>query len=104
MNSRSNTISNCENELIAAGASGLKDYMVRLLQNSGTPNFVDFLWEAEVALTLLDHGFSVTLRDAPDLEVKSGAEVFYVEVTHFRRRAQDAVDEAAMQAPDDGYL
>ena len=50
---------------------------------------------------LLDYGADVTMQDRPDLAAVLKGEIFYAEVKHFNRKAQDDLnDQAARNAPE----
>lgn len=83
--------------LRAKGAKGLDQYAKRLQDNAKiTSNLCDLLFEGRAALLFLYHGFRVTLRESPDLQVKLDGEVAYAEVKHFQEKEQDQLDEKAM--------
>ena len=75
---------------------GIPEYIKKLKDNSNSDNFEDFLLEGRAALMLKKAGFSVTMRDSPDLALKFNNEQFYAEVKHFREKEQDIIDAAKM--------
>jgi hypothetical protein len=89
-------------ELKKEGIAGLPEYEQRLRNNAGNENvFLDYFLEANVALMFSSHGFEVTMRDKPDLRIELDGEVAYAEVTHFRRKERDEIDEQAMRDSED---
>lgn len=71
-------------DLEKAGVQGVPEYKQRLIANSASDNFKDFLLEGKAALMLRQAGFHVTLREAPDLALEFNNEQLYAEVKHFR--------------------
>jgi hypothetical protein len=47
------------------------------------------------------HGLKVTMQDIPDLRIEMDGEVAYTEVTHFREKDRDRIDEQAMRDSED---
>ena len=95
-------VSQCIAQLRSEGATGLDQYEPRLRKNAKKPaKLGDFLLEGRAALMFLRNGFKVAIRERPDLQVQLDKEVVYVEVTHFREKVQDRVDEKAMRETTD---
>ena len=86
-------------DLEKAGVQGVPEYKQRLMANSASDNFKDFLLEGRAALMLRQAGFGVTLREAPDLALEFNSEQLYAEVKHFRLKKQDLIDNAKMSEP-----
>lgn len=83
--------------LRTAGALDVDAYEQKLRQNSPNPaQVINHLSEARVALMFLGNGAQVTMRDRPDLRIGWFGIVFYAEVKHINRKAQDELDEVAM--------
>ncbi len=80
---------------------GVPEYKQRLMDNSESTNFEDFLLEGRAALMFRKAGFGVTLREAPDLALEFNGEQLYAEVKHFRLKDQDSIDNAKMSEPGD---
>ena len=83
-------------ELETLGVQGVPKYKQRLMDNSESTNFEDFLLEGRAALMFRKAGFGVTLREAPDLALEFNGEQLYAEVKHFRLKEQDLIDNAKM--------
>ncbi len=88
-------------ELERRGVQGVPEYKQRLMDNSVSANFKDFLLEGKAALMFREVGFCVTLREAPDLALEFNGEQLYAEVKHFRLKEQDLIDDAKMREPGD---
>jgi hypothetical protein len=88
-------------DLEKAGVQGVPEYKQRLIANSASDNFKDFLLEGKAALMFRQAGFHVTLREAPDLALEFNNEQLYAEVKHFRLKKQDLIDDANMSEPGD---
>jgi hypothetical protein len=89
-------------QLDEEGIEGLAGYERKLMANSGNVDvFADLQLEGRAALMFSRHGFSVAMRERPDLRIEFGHEVAYVEVKHFRDKGQDRIDEKAMQGSED---
>ena len=86
-------------DLEKAGVRGVPEYKQRLIANSASANFEDFLLEGRAALMFRRAGFGVTLREAPDLALEFNSEQLYAEVKHFRLKKQDLIDNAKMSEP-----
>ena len=92
-------------ELNRDGIAGLPEYEQKLWNNAGNATaFRDHFLEADVALMFSRHGFAVTMQDSPDLRIELDGEVAYAEVTHFREKEQDTIDERAMRDSEDLVL
>ena len=91
-------------ELERWGVQGIPEYKQTLMNNSASTNFKDFLLEGRAAFMFRKAGFSVTLRDAPDLALEFNGKQLYAEVTHFRRKDQDSTDDAKMSEPGDELI
>jgi len=84
--------------LAQAGAANVDAYVEKLYANYNNPAILDdLLFEARAALVFLKNGFSVELRESPDLRLSLGGFQFYAEVKHFREKEQDRLDDANMQ-------
>ena len=89
-------------ELNRDGIAGLPEYEQALRNNAGNANvFLDRFLEANVALMFARHGFAVTMQDRPDLRIELNGKVACAEVTHFREKEQDRIDERAMRDSED---
>jgi hypothetical protein len=85
-----------------AGATNISIYIEKLCANcTNHDHFEDLLFEGRTALMLLMKGFSVDMRESPDLSVQLAGDQFYAEVKHFRLKEQDKLDEANMRATED---
>jgi hypothetical protein len=92
--------------LIAAlrkkGIAGLVEYETRLRDNARNEEVIgDLLFEAHAAWMFSDHGFKVTIRERPDLQICRNDEAVYAEVKHFREKRQDRDDEEIMRTSKD---
>lgn len=96
MSEMNDFITNLSNDLEKAGVQGVPEYKQKLMDNSASANFKDFLLEGRAALMFRQAGFRVTLREAPDLALKFNSEQLYAEVKHFRLKEQDLIDNAKM--------
>lgn len=95
-------IDSCIAQLRNAGATGIDKYERKLTDNAGNLAVVnDLLFECRTALMFLSNGFSVDMRESPDLSVQLAGNQFYAEVKHFRLKEQDRLDEANLEAADD---
>jgi len=89
-------------KLDEAGVTGVSGFRKKLQDNRGCDAVVDgLLLEARAAMRFRQSGCGVEMGDRPDLKVASGGCVFFAEVTHFRRKLQDDVDDAALLAATD---
>jgi hypothetical protein len=89
-------------ELRQLGVHGVDQYEQRLLDNASNPEVEgDLLFEGRAALAFARHGFKVTLRESPDLQLELNGEVLFAEVKHFREKEQDLLDEKAMLETED---
>jgi len=85
-----------------AHVKGIPEYIKKLQDNSNNnENFEDVCLEGRAAIMFKAAGFRVTLRESPDLALKFNNEEFYAEVKHFRKKAQDRIDDAKMSEPGD---
>jgi hypothetical protein len=85
-----------------AGATNTSNYLDKLRTNR--PNrdvFEDLLFEGRTALMFLLHGFSVDMRDSPDLGIQLASNQLYAEVKHFRLKGQDRIDQTNMEMAQD---
>jgi len=57
-------------DLEKTGVRGVPEYKQRLIANSASANFEDFLLEGRAALMFRQAGFGVTLREVPDLALE----------------------------------
>lgn len=81
-------------QLESAGVTGVAGFRTKLVDNRGCGVVLESLvFEASTALMFRSAGCSVEMRDSPDLEVTLGAHRFFAEVKHFRRKAQDDIDD-----------
>jgi len=101
MSEMNHFITNVCTDLEKAGVQGVPQYKQRLMANSASDNFEDFLLEGRAALMFRQAGFHVTLREAPDLALEFNSEQLYAEVKHFRLKEQDLIDNAKMSDPGD---
>ncbi len=88
-------------ELERRGVQGIPEYKQKLMDNSASANFKDFLLEGKAALMFREVGFRVILGEAPDLALEFNGEQLYAEVKHFRLKEQDLIDGAEMSEPGD---
>jgi len=88
-------------ELERWGVQGIPEYKQKLMDNSASANFKDFLLEGKAALMFREQCFRVTLREAPDLALEFNGGQLYAEVKHFRLKKQDLIDNAKMSEPGD---
>lgn len=88
-------------ELDRRGVQGIPEYKQKLMDNSASTNFEDFLLEGRAACMFRKADFGVTLREAPDLALEFNGEQLYAEVKHFRLKEQDLIDDAKMSEPGD---
>lgn len=84
--------------LIAAGVRGVDEFYSKLMSNVRTEVYRDLLAEAAAATTLRGIGLDVEMRDRPDLALALAGELAYAEVKHFRRKAQDDIDDSRLTA------
>jgi len=94
-------VNECIKTLEKAGVQGIPEYNQRLMDNSESTNFKDYLLEGRAALMFRKAGFGVTLREAPDLALEFNGEQLYAEVKHFRLKPQDLIDNAKMSEAGD---
>lgn len=81
-----------------AGATNVSSFIEKLRANSNnTEVFQDLLFESRAAMIFLMNGFSVEMRESPDLSIKFADDHFFAEVKHFRLKEQDRVDQANME-------
>lgn len=92
-------IANVCADLEKAGVQGVSEYKRRLMGNSESTKFEDYLLEGRAALMFRKAGFGVILREAPDLAIEFDSEQLYAEVKHFRLKTQDLDDDAKMKEP-----
>ncbi|MGC1377807.1 MAG: hypothetical protein WA821_16360 [Anaerolineales bacterium] len=84
-------------QLRSEGVAGINQYEQRLRNNAGNPAVLDDLFfEGRAALLFRHNGFTVTIRERPDLQIGLGDEIVYAEVKHFQEKGQDRLDEQAM--------
>ena len=88
-------------ELERRGVQGIPEYKQKLMDNSASTNFKDFLLEGKAALMFREVGFRVILGEAPDLALEFNGEQLYAEVKHFRLKEQDLIDDDKMSGPGD---
>jgi hypothetical protein len=87
------------NLLTQAGAEDVETYREKLIANASNEDVArDLESEGLAALTFLRYGFTVRMRETPDLELSLDAETLFAEVKHFRRKAQDDIDAQNMRA------
>jgi|Deesub1362A_J573_1020465.scaffolds.fasta_scaffold07879_1 hypothetical protein len=80
-----------------ASVKGVAEFIGRVKHNAKVPENVEsFLCEARAALMFRENGFSVMMRDHPDLELGYGGVLFYAEVKQFRLKKQDVIDETSL--------
>jgi len=81
-----------------AGATNVSSFIKKLRANSNnTEVFEDLLFESRAAMMFLMNGFSVEMRESPDLSIKFADDQFFAEVKHFRLKKQDRIDQANME-------
>ncbi len=89
-------------KLEQAGATNVSDYIKKLRDNRNNKEVFDnLLFEYRTAMMFLMNGFSVEMRDRPDLRIKFADSQFYAEVKHFREKEQDRIDQANMKMSKD---
>jgi hypothetical protein len=91
--------------ILALRSEGAKnvDQYERKLRSLGTneQKVFEMLSEARVALWFLRHGWTVTMRDRPDLKLEFDGETIYAEVKHMNEKDTDRRDQEAMKAADE---
>jgi len=89
-------------QLESAGVTGVGGFRTKLVDNRGCGVVLESLvFEASTALMFRSAGCGVEMRDSPDLEVTLGAHRFFAEVKHFRRKAQDDIDDERLAEATD---
>jgi hypothetical protein len=86
--------------LTQAGIRGVDLYEKKLQDSAGDAQRVDDLQcEGRVALIFQKHGWSITMRESPDLEGRLNGIFLGIEVKHFRYKPKhDPVEDAALSA------
>lgn len=85
-------------ELQRASVKGAADFIEKVRCNAKKlQNVESFLCEARAALMFRENGFSVRMRDHPDLALEYGGILFYAEVKHFRLKDQDRIDDVRLK-------
>ena len=96
------SITDIERILNEAGIEGVSEYIAKLYKNSKNDDvFYNMCLEAHAALMFQKNDFSVKMREKPDLHLELTGACFYAEVTHFRRKDQDRIDDGRTRAPGD---
>ncbi len=73
---------------------GVAEFINKVCPNAKVPeNLESFLCEACAALMFRENGFSVTMRDRPDLLLEFNGTRIGAEVKHFLEKKQDVIDE-----------
>jgi len=85
-------------KLEKTGAQNVSYYAEKLEKNKHSEVIEDLLFEGRAALMFLRYGFSVTMRESPDLNIVLKNYQFYAEVKHFRLKDQDLIDKQNMAA------
>jgi len=84
--------------LTELGVRGLDAYCAKLVANAGNPDVLgDLRSEAVAAMMFSTAGFTVEMRDRPDLWLTGFGQSFAAEVKHFRYKCQDSIDDVALQ-------
>ena len=84
------------------GAIHVSTFIDKLRDNSiNREVFDDLLFEGRAALMFLVNGFSIEMRESPDLKLEFAGHQLYADVKHFRMKEQDKIDEANMEAAED---
>jgi len=96
-----NIIERMRINLEKAHVKGIPEYIKRLHDNRKSEKFEDFHLEGRAALMFSQAGFDVTLRESPDLALQFNNKQLYAEVTHFRKKEQDRLDDAKMRGLGD---
>ncbi len=104
MSEMNDFIPNVCTDLEKEGVQGVPEYKRRLMDNSESTKFKDFLLEGKAALMYRKAGFGVTLREAPDLALEFNGEQLCAEVKHFRLKTQDLDDNDKMNEPGDTLI
>jgi len=88
------------------GAEEVALYRQKLNDNSKiAENYEDLIYEGIAAFNFLLAGFSVKMRESPDLELKLNSFNLFAEVKHFRYKTQDKLDEHnTREVLKNGYL
>ena len=90
--------------LTELGVRGVDAYCAKLVANAGNPDVLgDLRSEAAAAMMFTTAGFTVDMRDRPDLWLTGFGQSFAAEVKHFRYKSQDSVDDVALRNHGD-YL
>lgn len=86
--------------LRAARVHGLEQYEEKLRDNAGNSGHLeDLACEGFVALTFARYGWSVVMRESPDLEVRKHDFYLGVEVKHFRwKQKHDPIEDAVLRS------
>ncbi|MFA5065824.1 MAG: hypothetical protein WC566_10220 [Dehalococcoidia bacterium] len=85
-------------QLRSKGAIDVEVYEQKLNNNANDENNLkNHMAEGRAALLFLNNGFTVKMRESPDLEIAFNGETVYVEVKRFRPKEQDILDEKAME-------
>ena len=86
--------------LRASGIQGVDGYQKKLQDNEkDAQRLQDLGYEGEVALAFAQHGWSITMRESPDLEGRLNGIYLGIEVKHFRfKESHDPVEDAARES------
>jgi len=88
------TVDEIGTRLLEAGVANVPSYLTKLAgSRRSAPVYWDVAAEASAALMFRSAGFSVRMRDAPDLRLELCGNQLFAEVKHFRRKAQDDLDD-----------
>jgi hypothetical protein len=83
----------------AAGVQGVESYRQRLRDNQNNQRLQDLAYEGWVALAFSNRGWTITIRDRPDLEGRLNGIYLGIEVKHFRyKHAHDPIEDAVLRS------
>jgi hypothetical protein len=85
-------------QLTERGVRGVEAYCAKLRWNASNPEVLGDLWsEAAAAMMFSIAGFSVEMRDRPDLWLTGFGQSVAAEVKHFRYKDQDSIDDVVLR-------
>ncbi len=91
-------------QLRSKGVIDVEVYEQKLNDNANDENNLkNHMAEGRAALLFLNNGFTVKMRESPDLEIAFNRETVYVEVKRFRPKEQDLLDKKAMEEQSRKY-
>ena len=80
------------------GVAGVALFRAKISSNKKVPEVVDdLLFEGIAAIVLTRAGFVVEMRESPDLALAYNGDRLFAEVKHFRRKAQDKLDDLRLR-------